>query len=343
MRIAQLAAPWISVPPTGYGGAEWVVQQLCDGLVARGHEVVLYASGDSQTDAELRALFPRQLPELMGSSVHDGRHVSFAFADIARERFDIIHDHSGFLAVAFSRCLSAPMIHTIHCAFDQHSFPFYKQFREAASYVAISNYQRAMAPAGMNWAGVVYNAIPAASWPFVTEKDDYLLAFGRVCEAKGFHLAIEAARRSNQRLVMAGVVQEPYREYFETRVAPYVDGEQITYEAEIDEARKRELFSHARAFLFPITWPEPFGLVMIEALACGTPVVALRNGSVPEVIDHGRTGFICDDLDGFVAALADVRHIDPQACRDAVESRFSVERMVDDYEAAYRAVAHSHD
>ncbi len=336
MRIAQLAPPWITVPPAGYGGTEWVVQQLCDGLVANGHEVVLYATGDSRTAAELRSIFPVQIPDVMGQSAYDARHVSWAFADIGRERYDLVHDHSGFLGVAFSRYLEPPVFHTVHCAFDAAAYPFYEQFAQAVTYGAISEYQKSMAPPGMNWGGVIYNAIDVDHWPYTPDKDDYLLAFGRVCEAKGFHLSIEAAKRTGHRLIMAGVLQEQYRDYYEAKVAPHVDGDQIVYEGEVSDERKRELFARAKAFVFPITWPEPFGLVMIEANATGTPVVALREGSVPEVLADGETGFVCDTFDEFVAAIGRVGEIDPAVCRETVQRRFSIERMVADYEAAYR-------
>jgi glycosyltransferase involved in cell wall biosynthesis len=338
MRIAQIAPPWITVPPAGYGGTEWVVQQLCDGLVARGHEVVLYATGDSHTAAELRALFPAQMPEVMGQSSYDARHVSSAFADIERDGFDLVHDHSGFLGIAFSRYLTTPMVHTVHCAFDEAAYGFYDQFKHEVAYIGISEYQQSMGPAGMNWAGLAYNAIAVEQWPYTPDKDDYLLAFGRVCEAKGFHLSIEAAKRTGHRLIMAGVLQEPYRAYYEEMVEPLVDGEQIVYLGEVSDAEKRDLFAHAKAFVFPITWPEPFGLVMIEAMATGTPVVALRQGSVPEVVDEGKTGFVRDTLEEFVAAVGRVDEIDPAVCRRTVEERFTVERMVADYEAIYRRV-----
>jgi glycosyltransferase involved in cell wall biosynthesis len=338
MRIAQLAPPWITVPPAGYGGTEWVVQQLCDGLAERGHEVRLYATGDSHTAAELCALFPEQMPDRIGVTPFDARHTSFAFADIEQSEFDLIHDHSGFIAVAFSRYLATPMVHTVHCAFDEFTMGFYEQFARDVGYIGISEYQQSMAPAGMDWAGIAYNAIPAEQWPYTTEKDDYLLAFGRVCEAKGFHHSIATAKRLGRKLIMAGVLQEPYRAYFEECIAPEIDGEQIVYEGEVSMDRKRELFAQASAFLFPITWPEPFGLVMIEAMACGTPVVAMRQGSVPEVVDDGKTGFVvdADDLDAFVAAVGRVGEIDPAVCRRTVEERFTVERMVADYEAVYR-------
>jgi glycosyltransferase involved in cell wall biosynthesis len=337
MRIAQLAPPWIAVPPKGYGGIEWVVEQLCDTLPARGHEVILYATGDSHTSAELRALFAHELPQFMLKSSIEVCHVEFALRDIAADGgFDLVHDHSGYLVPVLARCLDLPpVLHTVHNSFNDETLPFYGRFARHVAYNAISEYQRSQGPDGMNWVGVVHNALEVEQWPFSAEKDDYLLAFGRVCEAKGFHLSIETARRTGRRLIIAGVVQPHCADYFRERIEPEVDGEQIVYEGEVSVERKRELFAHAHAFLFPIVWPEPFGLVMIEALATGTPVVALRQGSVPEVLDDGRTGFIRDDLDGFVAAVERVPEIDPRTCRREVEERFSVARMVSDYEAIY--------
>jgi glycosyltransferase involved in cell wall biosynthesis len=336
MKIAQIAPPWIAVPPPGYGGTEWVVKHLCDGLVAGGQDVTLFATGDSQTPAKLRSLFPAQMPYRIGQTAFDARHVSWALSQIEAERdFDLIHDHSGFLAVAFSRYVRTPIIHTVHCAFDPLAYGLYEQFADAVSYVSISDFQRTLGPTRMNWVGTAYNAMPVAGWPFTTNKDDYLLAFGRVCEDKGFHLAIDIARRTGHRLIMAGVVQDWYRSYYEERIVPEVDGKQIVFEGEVSDERKRELFLHAKGFLFPILWAEPFGLVMVEAMAAGTPVIALRNGSVDEVLEDGRTGFVCDGVDQMVDAVARLGEIDGAACRRDVEERFSVARMVADYEAFY--------
>jgi glycosyltransferase involved in cell wall biosynthesis len=344
MKIAQIAPPWITVPPAGYGGTEWVVKHLCDGLTAAGHDVVLFASGDSDTPAELRALFAAAQTEMMAlpsaMTAYDARHVSHAIAQIQADGgFDIVHDHSGFLLVAFRRFFDLPpVLHTVHCAFDQHARPFYEQFREAVAYASISDFQRSLGPPGLNWAGTVYNALPVVGWPYTADKDDYLLAFGRVCEDKGFHLAIDLARRTGHRLIMAGVVQDWYRDYYEQRIRPEVDGEQIMFEGEVTDERKRELFAHAKGFLFPILWPEPFGLVMTEALASGTPVIALRNGSVAEILDDGLTGFICDGIDGMAAAIGRLDEIDPYTCRRVVEERFSVATMTAGYEALYRGL-----
>jgi glycosyltransferase involved in cell wall biosynthesis len=343
MRIAQLAPPWIAVPPEGYGGTEWVVEQLCDGLTARGHEVRLYATGDSHTAAELCALFPEQMPDRIGVTPFDARHTSFAFADIEQGDFDLVHDHSGFIAVAFSRYLATPMVHTVHCAFDDFAYGFYEQFARELGYIGISEYQRSMAPPGMDWAGLAYNAIDVHQWPYTTEKDDYLLAFGRVCEAKGFHHSIATARRLGRRLIMAGVLQEPYRPYFEEQIEPHIDGEQIVYEGEVSDERKRELFARAKAFIFPITWPEPFGLVMIEAMACGTPVIAWRCGSVPEVVDHGVTGFIVTSEDEAVKAVEAAAGLDRSEIRRVFEQRFSSKVMARNYLTLYWSLAHGFD
>jgi glycosyltransferase involved in cell wall biosynthesis len=337
MRIAQIAPPWIAVPPDGYGGIEWVVQQLCDGLVARGHEVVLFATGDSVVDAELRSVFEKQQPELMHSVSILARHVAFALEGI--EEFDVVHDHSGFLLIAFAKYLDTPpILHTIHGAFDETAYPLYQQFADAVSYCSISNYQQSLAPPGMRWAGNVYNGVDVSTWPYREDKDGYLLALGRVCEDKGFHVAIDVARRTGRRLIMAGALQDLNREYFETRIAPQLD-DQIRYVGEVDDRKKRELFAGASAYLFPILWPEPFGIVMLESLACGTPVVAFRNGSVDEVIEDGLTGFIVNDSDGMVDALDRLGDIDPAVCRRAAEERFSVDHMVREYERLYRSIS----
>jgi glycosyltransferase involved in cell wall biosynthesis len=335
MRIAQLAPPWIAIPPQGYGGTEWVVKHLCDGLVERGHEVHLFATRDSRTRAELHSLFGAEMPGRLGVTAFDARHVSWALDEIRSGGFDVVHDHSGFLAVAFGGDLRQRMVHTVHCALDDVAYPFYEQFARAVRYVSISDFQRTLGPADMRWAATVYNALPIDGWPYREKKDDYLLAFGRVCHAKGFHLAIEVAKRTGSRLVMAGVVQDWYRDYYDREVAPHVDGDQIVFLGEVSDDEKRELFAGARAFVFPILWPEPFGIVMIEAMASGTPVLALRHGSVPEVVEEGVNGFVRDDVDGLVAALNGVDQIDPAACRATVAERFSVAHMAEDYEAVY--------
>jgi len=339
MRIAQIAPPWISVPPAGYGGIEWVVQQLCDGLTANGHEVVLYASGDSVTAAELRSVIPAQIPQHMGLPAFEAQHSGFALADILAAdggSFDIVHDHSGFFVIAAAGLLPLPpLLHTVHNSFNETTSSFFAQYSRTVAYNAISEYQRAQGPPGMNWLGVVPNAIDIAQWPFRPEKSDYLLAFGRICEDKGFHHAIRIARRTGRRLLMAGALQKQYEPYFRRSIEPELD-DQIVYLGEVTRDKRLELFANAAAFLFPIVWPEPFGLVMIEAMATGTAVIALREGSVPEVVVDGLTGLVVDDVEQMIDAVDEVRQIDPAACRRHVEQNFSVERMVGRYEELYR-------
>ncbi|RJQ43612.1 MAG: glycosyltransferase family 4 protein [Gaiellales bacterium] len=337
MKIAMLAPPWIKVPPAGYGGIEWVVHYLTESLVERGHEVTLFASGDSATSAELDAVFFEEMPDRIGHSLYEVQHVSACMRRAGE--FDLIHDHSGFAAVAFAPYIDTPLVHTLHGPFTPDTSRFYQSLRDAAHYVAISEYQRGCCPE-LNYAGTVYNPIDVSTWPFVesSAKGDYLLAFGRFSPDKGFHTAIEVAREAGERLIMAGAVQNVNRDYFETVINPLVDGDRIQYVGEVSLSAKWKLFAEARAFLFPIQWPEPFGLVMIEAMATGTPVIAFPEGSVPEVVADGVTGFVVPDSAGMVEAISRVGEIDAQACRDYVIDKFSVSRATSGYEEVYSRV-----
>ena len=293
MRIAQLAPPWITVPPAGYGGTEWVVQQLCDGLAAsrsRGpplrHRRLAHRRGavrpvpraDARQD---RRDALRRPPRLVRVRRHRGAADS---TSCTTTRASSASPSAATWRRRWSTPSTAPSTRWRSASTSSS--------RGDVGYICISEYQRSMAPPGMDWAGLVYNAIAVEDWPFAPEKDDYLLAFGRVCEAKGFHPAIEAAKRRTAGSSWPACCRSRTATTSRSSVAPHIDGEQIVYEGEVSDQRKRELFAHAHAFLFPITWPEPFGLVMIEAMASGTPVVALRQGSVPEVVDDGVTGFV---------------------------------------------------
>ncbi len=337
MKIAMLAPPWIKIPPAGYGGIEWVVHYLTDELVDRGHDVTLFATGDSTTNATLSATFDKQMPDRIGETVFDVQQVSTCFRRAAE--FDVIHDHSGFAAVAFAGFLQTPVIHTLHGPFTPVTCGFYQTFRDSAHFVSISDYQRSCCP-DLRHAGTVYNPIDINSWPYrdKEEKGDYLLAFGRLCADKGFHTAIEVAKRTGEKLVIAGAIQPQSRDYYENVVRPQVDGEQITFVGEVNLTEKWNLFSKAKAFLFPIQWPEPFGLVMIEAMAAGTPVIAFPEGSVPEVVADGRTGFLVKDTDEMVEALGMLDRINPADCREYVQEKFSVSKCADGYENVYQEV-----
>ncbi len=337
MKIAMLAPPWIKIPPAGYGGTEWVVHYITEELVERGHDVTLFATGDSTTKAKLVSAFDDQMPDRIGETMFDVQQVASCFRRSGE--FDIIHDHSGYIALAFAKFLETPMVHTLHSLFTPDICHFYHTFRDAAHYVSISDYQRSCCP-DLQHAGTVYNPIDISSWPFRGRKDkeDYLLAFGRLCADKGFHTAIEVAQRTGEKLVIAGAIQPQNRDYYETVVKPHVDGEQITFMGEVSLTEKWNLFSKAKAFLFPIQWPEPFGLVMIESMAAGTPVIAFPEGSVPEVVEDGRTGFLVKNADEMVEALGRLGELDPADCRKYVQEKFGVSRCVDAYEQIYREV-----
>ncbi|MBK5225902.1 MAG: glycosyltransferase family 4 protein [Thermoleophilia bacterium] len=338
MKIAMLAPPWIKIPPAGYGGIEWVVHYLTEELVERGHEVTLFASGESTTKARLVATFDEQMPDRIGETLYDLQQVAGCLRRAGE--FDIIHDHSGYAAIAFAQFLDTPMVHTLHGPFTPDTCRFYQTFRNSAHYVSISDYQRSCCP-DLQHAGTVYNPIDIDGWTFrgKDEKEDYLLAFGRLCADKGFHTAIEVAHRTGQKLVIAGAIQHQNRDYYETVIKPQIDGEQIKFVGEVSLTEKWNLFSKARAFLFPIQWPEPFGLVMIEAMAAGTPVIAFPEGSVPEVVADGISGFLVNDIDEMVEALGRLDEIDPAACRRYVQDKFSVGKCTDGYEKVYNEVA----
>ncbi|MEX2101794.1 MAG: glycosyltransferase family 4 protein [Actinomycetota bacterium] len=339
MRIAQIAPPWLAVPPKGYGGIEWVVSLLADGLVEHGHDVTLFAPGDSTTLARLESVFPvAPGPEAINSIWHDAVHAAFALRDPSR--FDVLHVHPWWSTLVAAVQTPVPVVHTLHTAFFDHVRRIYEQVADRAWFVAISEAQRAQMPE-LRSAGVVYNGIDLDMYPLRAEKQDYLLFLGRTAPEKGMARAIEAARAAGMRLVCAvKVASETERQEWNDVIAPLL-GDDIEVLGEVTHEEKVDLLSGARAVLFPIDWEEPFGLVMTEAMACGTPVIATRRGSVPEVIADGETGFIVS-VDGYADEAADrLRHIgeiDPVVCRSRVSERFSKRAMIEGYERVYERV-----
>ena len=337
MKIAILAPPWFAVPPTGYGGIEWIVSLLADGLVDAGHDVTLFASGDSRTKARLNAVFPTAPSEWIGRSFWELRHVLHCYE--RADEFDVVHDHSGPFAAAFSASVSTPVVHTMHGPLEGEPGALYDQVTGVAprlGLISLSLNQRKPRP-DYNWIANVPNALDLSVYPYRRQRGDYLLFVGRMSADKGAHRAVAVAMESGVPLKLAGKMQEPKeREYFDHFVAPHL-GHGIEYLGEVTHGEKVELLQHARATLFPIEWEEPFGLVMIESMACGTPVIATRRGSVPEVIQHGRSGVIVEDYRIMGAALEEADRIDPVECRRYVEERFSPLRMVHDYVRAYEA------
>lgn len=349
LRVAVLAPPWITVPPPGYGGIEAVVALLCDELVARGHTVALFAAPGSHSVAEVHTPLERTHANEIGSSLHESDHVGMVYDAVdsaaANGRpFDVVHDHSGFTAVAMASRVSAPVVHTLHAPFNDETRPFYTRHGHKVRLVGISRYQLEHAPPGVHVADVVPNPIRVDDWPFRADKDDYLLWMGRMDPAKGAQRAIAAARHAGIRLVLAGPVQRGQENYFRSEIVPALDGTMIRYVGEVGGALRKELFARAKAFVMPIRWAEPFGMVMVEALACGTPVLAFPEGAASEIVIDGENGFLVADEQAMAAAIGSLDAIDPARCRDSVASRYDVNIVVDGYEAVYdraiRALKH---
>ncbi len=342
-RIAMLAPPWIPVPPRAYGGIEAVVALLCEELASRGHDVTLFAAPGSRSAARVCTPLERAHPDDIGSALYEGDYVASVYDIIDRaamngEPFDVVHDHSGFTALAMAHRVSAPVVHTLHGPFDEHTRPFYERHGHKARLVAISHSQLEQAPPGVQVADAVSNPVLLEDWPLCEHKDDYLLWMGRMDPVKGAHRAIAAARRAGRRLVLAGPVQPGQHDYFARAIAPHLDGHQITFAGEVGGERRKELFARAKGFLMPIRWAEPFGMVMVEALACGTPIVAFPEGAAREIVIHGENGFhVADELE-MSDAIEGLDAIDPFRCRESVAERYAVGIVVDGYEAVYDRV-----
>ncbi|HYH27887.1 MAG TPA: glycosyltransferase family 4 protein [Actinomycetota bacterium] len=339
MRIAQVSPPWLAVPPAGYGGIEWVVSLLTEGLVERRHDVTLFATGDSRTSARLEYAFEEAPgPDAINSIWHDTMQSLHAYRDPSR--FDLIHEHTVWSGLVAASLAPVPVVHTLHGAFTPEMRELYEQLAQRLWFVAISEDQRSHMP-GLRYAGVVYNGVRVEDYPFREEKDDFLLFLGRTNPDKGAMRAIEAARAAGNRLVMAVKIAQPEeRRHWKQEIEPAL-GDDIELLGEIGLDEKVDLLSRARAVLFPIDWDEPFGLVMTEAMACGTPVIATPRGSVPEVVADGETGFVVpvgSYAQEAAAALERLSEIDPKACRARVEERFSQEAMVSGYERIYERI-----
>lgn len=337
MRIAQVAPLWERVPPPAYGGIELVVGLLSDELVRRGHEVILFASGDSQTLAKLESIHPRALrldPSVKEYGIYEMLQLSSVY-ERANE-FDIIHSHMGCAALPYAKLVKTPTVHTLHGVFTPDNRKMYSHAKEQP-YVSISNTQRDP-DLNLNCVATVYNGIDVSSHKFFPEADQppYLAFLGRMSPEKGPHHAITIAKAVGIPLKMAGKVDVVDVEFFETQIKPHIDGEQIQFLGEANHEQKNILMGRAMATLFPITWREPFGLVMSESMAAGTPVIAINLGAATEVVAHGKTGFTCNTVEECIAAVDKISTIDRLACREHVLNRFSVKQMVDGYEAVYR-------
>lgn len=333
MRIGVIASIAHRLPPRGYGPWEQVASTLTEGFVARGHDVVLFASADSVTSARLHATAPTGYEEdrALDAKVEEALHNAAAFARAGE--FDVIANHFDFMPLSYSGLVSTPVVTTIHGFSSPQVVAVYRAYDHIAHYVAISDADR---HPDLHYAATIHHGIDLSRFTFAPVPEDYLLFLGRIHPDKGTHLAVEVARRSGLRLVIAGIIQD--QEYFRDAVAPLVDGVDVSYVGPVGPDERDALLGGARALLHLISFAEPFGLSVVEAMATGTPVIATPLGSMPEIIRDGATGWLVADVDEAVAAVSRLALIDRRACRAEAVSRFGSDRMVDDHLAVFERV-----
>jgi glycosyltransferase involved in cell wall biosynthesis len=338
MRIAQVAPLWESVPPKLYGGTERVVSYITEELVRQGHDVTLFASGDSETAARLEAIAPQALRLNTGIFNRDAPQILLlerAFGSPGE--FDVIHSHLDFWGFPLQRRLPIPSVTTLHGRLDLPELvPVFREFMDRPV-ISISQAQRSFLP-WANWAGTVHHGLPRDLYSYHPEPGKYLAYLGRISPEKRPDQAIEIAKRVGIPLRIAAKVDPADRAYFEAAVEPLMNHPLIEYVGEINDAEKDDFIGEALALLCPYDWPEPFGIVFIESLACGTPVIAYRRGSVPEIIDDGVTGFVNETLEEMANSVKRIETIDRAQCRAAFDTRFTVERMARDYVRIYEQV-----
>ncbi|MBV9412127.1 MAG: glycosyltransferase family 4 protein, partial [Acidimicrobiia bacterium] len=332
MRIGLVAPPWAPVPPHLYGGIELVVDRLAQGYQAAGHDVVLFTTGDSTCPVPKRWFLEESEGIRIGFTVPEVRHVLAAYESL--RDVDLIHDHTVLGPIVSEHFTELPVVTTVHGELDGELRDIYERVAPDVAVVAVSNAQRAVAPE-IPIARVIHHGIDAADFPVGNGDGGYLLFLGRMSPDKGAARAIDVARKADVPLLLAGKMREPWeRDYFDAHVGPFLS-EQIQYVGEVSHERKLELLAGARALAFPIRWNEPFGLVMIEAQACGTPVLAFREGAAPEVVADGRTGFLCEDEADMAEAVLKLDLLNRADCRAAVEDYFSTERMASEHIELY--------
>lgn len=320
-------------PPRAYGPWELVTSLLTEALVARGVDVTLFATLDSQTAGTLAGVVPAPYSEdpSIDAKVWEILHVAHVFERAGE--FDLIHNQADFIPLAFTRLVDTPVVTTIHGFSSPRILPVFRAYQDRVHYVAISDADRAP---DLRYAATIHHGIPIEEFPFNAEGSEDLLFFGRIHPDKGAAAAIAAARTAGRRLIMAGIVQD--HAYHQQMVEPAIDGERVRFIGAVGGAERSRTLGAAHCLLHLINFDEPFGLSVIEAMACGTPVIACNRGSMPELIDHGVTGFLVDSVDEAVAAIARAKEIDRAACRKAVMDRFTVDRMADAYLRLYRSI-----
>ncbi len=333
MRIALLSPIAWRTPPRHYGPWESVVSMLAEGLTAQGLDVTLFATGDSQTKAQLDFICPLPYEENQGmdAKVWECLHIAHLFEQA--DRFDIIHNNYDFLPLSYSRLVKTPVVTTIHGFSNPNILPVYQQYNGNSYYVSISHADR---HPSLDYFANVYHGIDLNKFTFRGEPGDYLLYFGRIHPDKGTYEAIQIAQQYSMKLIMAGIIQD--QSYYQELVAPFIDDVNIIYAGSVGPQERDELLQHAFALLHPINFNEPFGLSVVEAMACGTPVIAFNRGSMPEVIKDGVTGYLVNNTEEAVERLNSMKNIDRAACRRWVGERFSQERMVADYIEVYTRI-----
>lgn len=338
MKIAQIAPIAERVPPEKYGGTERVVFNLTEGLVRRGHEVTLFATGDSVTQARLESVYPHGLRQAGLADPHGINpwtllHIGNAYQQ--EKRFDIIHDHNFPISLPAANLAQTPVVLTVHSPMTKVSFRLFNTLKRPYL-VSISKYQL-QGTENLNFIGSVYNGLNFTDYPFGQKPKNYLLFVGRCSPEKGLHLAIEAARRLDMTLIIAAKIDQTDQDYFRNEIAPRLS-RKIIWIGEVGEDERNKLYSEALAFLHPVTWPEPFGLTMIEAMATGTPVVAFRQGSVPEIVKEGVSGYIADSIEGMVESVRQIDKINRQVTRNYAIANFNSSLMVEKYERVYQQI-----
>ncbi len=333
MKIAVLSPACWRTPPRKYGPWEQVASNIAEGMVARGHEVTLFATADSVTKGELEAVCEQpygEHPEL-DAKVCECLHISH-FMEMA-EKFDILHNNYDFLPLTYTRLINTPMVTTIHGFSSPKIIPVYKKYNANNFYVSISNSDRSPE---LDYVATVYNGINPADFSFEPEPDDYLLFFGRIHPEKGTLEAIEIAKKAGRKLIISGLIQD--EGYFNQKIKPLVNDKSIIYVGNSGPVQRNKLLGKAAALLHPVSFEEPFGLSVAEAMMCGTPVIAFNRGSMPELIRDGKTGFLVNTVDEAVAALEKLETIQRNECRAWSLSRFSIEKMIDGYETVYSKI-----
>ena len=353
LKIAQICPLWEQVPPKGYGGIEMIVSLLTENLVRRGHDVTLFASGDSQTSGKLVSPCPyaiRHDPDNQSDNMWRLNRKNMALEQLQLKRlyqgpnaFDIVHSHLELTALPFAASSPMPTVHTMHMDLVSETQQLLLEYWDQY-FVSISDAQREPCPS-LNYVRTIYNAIDMRGFKFYPEAQEpkYMAFLGRLSPEKGVHHAIELSKKTGIPLKFAGKHGQEDTDYYEGVVQPQIDGKQIQYLGEIDDQGKIELLGNAFVTVFPITWREPFGLVMVESMACGTPVLGMNLGAVPEVIAQGKSGFVCDTVVEMLEKMSKIESLNRHDCRQYVEERFGVKRMLDDYEACYQFILQTHE